>query len=474
MKALINKYLIICILAHLHISTFITAQSPNSFKYQAVLRDASGNTRANASVNIRIDLLQGTATGTNVFAETFAAQTNAFGLVNLEIGNGTLVSGSISGIDWSAGPYFIKISVDGAEIGTSQLLSVPYAKYAEKAGNEQWTLNGQNTYYNKGRVGIGSDVPSARLHVADSAVVFTGPVTLPTVKAAPPIQGVGSRMMWYPDKAAFRVGLINGTANSWNKDSIGSYSFAAGFNTKAKGIASVAIGNYTTALGRGSVACGDNCIAAGAGSTAFGYGIATGDYSVAMGNSNTASGLGSMSFGRYSVAAGELSTCIGLGTSGMSYLSLNIGQYNAYSGTKDLWVATDQLFVAGNGTSNNHSNAMVLYKNGNMTIAGTLTQNSDIRLKENISPLANTLGKINNIQPVYYEFKDKRAHPAGKHIGFIAQEIQKEFPELVSTDENGYLSVEYQNMTSVLLQALKEQQKQIDELKQQVEKLTNK
>jgi uncharacterized protein (TIGR02145 family) len=135
MKTNFIKYVLIGILAHLHICTLIIAQSPNSFKYQAVLRDASGNIKASTNTTVRIDILQGSTTGTDVYAETFAVQTNAFGLINLEIGKGTLVSGNFSIIDWSAGTYFIKITVDGTELGTSQLLSVPYALYAAKAGN---------------------------------------------------------------------------------------------------------------------------------------------------------------------------------------------------------------------------------------------------------------------------------------------------------------------------------------------------
>jgi hypothetical protein len=134
MKTNFIKYALIAILANLHICTLIIAQSPNSFKYQAILRDGNGNIKASASANVRIDILQGSTTGTNVFAETFSAQTNAFGLINLEIGKGTLISGNISNIDWSNGLYFIKISIDGVEMGISQLLSVPYAKYADKAG----------------------------------------------------------------------------------------------------------------------------------------------------------------------------------------------------------------------------------------------------------------------------------------------------------------------------------------------------
>jgi len=83
-------------------------------------------------------------------------------------------------------------------------------------------------------VGIGTTTPVARLHVADSNVVFMGPLTIPaSTTFNPPVQGAGARMMWYPQKAAFRVGIVEGA--HWDKDSMGRYSFAVGFNTIAKG-----------------------------------------------------------------------------------------------------------------------------------------------------------------------------------------------------------------------------------------------
>jgi trimeric autotransporter adhesin len=130
-----TKKLLIIALVNFLISALVLAQAPGSFKYQAILRDASGDIKASTNANILIDILKDSSTGTNVYAETFTAKTNAFGLINLEIGNGTLVSGNFKTIDWSAGPYFVKISVDGTEMGISQLLSVPYALYATKAGN---------------------------------------------------------------------------------------------------------------------------------------------------------------------------------------------------------------------------------------------------------------------------------------------------------------------------------------------------
>ena len=129
-----------------------------------------------------------------------------------------------------------------------------------------------------------------------------------------------------------------------------------------------------------------------------------------------------------------------------------------------MWNPADPLFIAGNGwDASTLANAMVLYKNGDMVIAGTLTQDSDERLKTNIVSMESKLDVVNRINPVYYEFKDQRTHPAGRQIGFIAQEIQPLFPELVKTGEGGFLSVDYAKMTVVLLQALKEQQQIIEQ-----------
>lgn len=109
----------------------IKAQSPNQFKYQAVLRDASGNIIANQQKSVVIDILQSSANGTSVFTETHNATTTAQGIINLNIGS--INTTGISSIDWSSNTYFIKISVGGVQMGTSQLLSVPYALYAKSS-----------------------------------------------------------------------------------------------------------------------------------------------------------------------------------------------------------------------------------------------------------------------------------------------------------------------------------------------------
>ncbi|GAJ21549.1 unnamed protein product, partial [marine sediment metagenome] len=115
----------------------LMAQTPQSFKYQAVARDASGEVIADQAVGMQISILQGSTSGTAVYVETFTPTTNEFGLINLNIGTGTVVSGDFTTIDWSSDTYFVKVEMDMTggttyeEYGTSQLLSVPYALHAK-------------------------------------------------------------------------------------------------------------------------------------------------------------------------------------------------------------------------------------------------------------------------------------------------------------------------------------------------------
>ena len=138
MKKIINKsaHLLIIALAHLLINTSIFAQAPQKMSYQAVIRNTSGALVTSTSVGMKISILQGTATGNVAYSETQIASTNANGLVSLEIGSGTVVSGTFAGINWATGPYFIKTETDpiGSTnytiTGTSELMSVPYALFS--------------------------------------------------------------------------------------------------------------------------------------------------------------------------------------------------------------------------------------------------------------------------------------------------------------------------------------------------------
>ncbi|MCD4697903.1 MAG: hypothetical protein K8S16_16885 [Bacteroidales bacterium] len=122
------------------LNTLLFAQSPNAFKYQAVVRDASGASICNTDVSLKFIIHHGSPTGAEVYDETHSpTTTNDFGLVNLEIGNGTPVSGNFSAIEWESDIYFITVALDitgGSnyqEMGTEQLFSVPYAMHSINA-----------------------------------------------------------------------------------------------------------------------------------------------------------------------------------------------------------------------------------------------------------------------------------------------------------------------------------------------------
>ncbi len=118
-----------------------SSQAPQKFSYQSVIRNAGNQLVTNQAVGIKISILQGSATGSAVYSEAHTPLSNANGLVTLEIGGGTLLSGNFANINWANGPFFVKLETDvngGSNYtisNTQQLLSVPYALYAASAGN---------------------------------------------------------------------------------------------------------------------------------------------------------------------------------------------------------------------------------------------------------------------------------------------------------------------------------------------------
>lgn len=124
-------------------------QAPQSFKYQTKAKDASGNNITNKLVSFRMSIIQGNISGPVSYKEIDTATTNPFGLATLDIGVGKIVSGNMASINWSNGPYFIKIEFDpnGGNnftfMGVSQMLSVPYALYSQSAGSLDVKTPGQ-------------------------------------------------------------------------------------------------------------------------------------------------------------------------------------------------------------------------------------------------------------------------------------------------------------------------------------------
>ena len=117
------------------------SQMPKAFSYQAVVRNSQGKVIAKQPVGIKVEILQGSTEGTVVYAETQTPESSQTGTVNLLIGTGTATEGTFADIDWGAATYFLRISMDvqgGSSyevVSTTQMLPVPYALYAEKAGS---------------------------------------------------------------------------------------------------------------------------------------------------------------------------------------------------------------------------------------------------------------------------------------------------------------------------------------------------
>ena len=307
---------------------------------------------------------------------------------------------------------------------------------------------------------------------------------------------------------------------------IGNKSTATGFRNTASGDSSVALGNYNYATGDATIALGKENWAEGANTVAIGFkNHAAGDGSVALGHENiawgttnftagyqnkagdtnasigtagsaTAMGTGTKASGRSSftsnnntTASNHASAALGLSTTADNFGMLAIGVNNA-SGMGDTSIDPDNYggyyyadgqytgapigvaFVIGNGdvdTSNglagsNPSNAFIVNYDGSATLSGDLTINSDARLKSNIISLGSTLAKLLMIDGKSYTMKTNEAE---SKIGLLAQDVQKAFPELVKTtnDSDKTLSVNYQGLIPVLINAIKEQQKQIKQLK---------
>ena len=197
---------------YLIVAQSILAQAPQKMSYQAIIRNTTNQLVVNQVVGMRISIIQGSQNGTAVYSETHSQTTNANGLLSLEVGTGTVQTGTFSSINWVNGPYFIKTETDplgGTNYtitGSSQLLSVPYAFYAENSGSStpgprgpqgnpgiiangtatgnttywdgsKWVLNSSNIFNNGSNIGIGTATPhpSAKLDVTSTTQGFLPP-----------------------------------------------------------------------------------------------------------------------------------------------------------------------------------------------------------------------------------------------------------------------------------------------------------
>lgn len=405
------------------VSTFIAlAQAPDGVKYQAVVRDGSNLIVANQPVGVQLRILQGTVGGTAVYTETFTPTTNAYGLVNLEIGSGTSTD-NFSTIDWENGPYFIETSIDVnggiayTVMGTSQLLSVPYALYARTAesaltavidnvddadadplnelqslstnadtlfisdGNyvlmeadSDWTISGDNQYSAvSGNVGIGSNAPMNKLDV-------NGKISITE-------SGVGNSMV-----------LLNGPV--WEHGS--------GPQTFGNGGSYFMIGSYESSYESAGI---------------YGDGDAVTIW-----------------------APGD-------GRDGQPAALLYINDEDYYDGVD---------------TNPYNNTAIKAYLDN----AGNWVAASDRNRKENIVELEGVLQRLMQINGYSYNFKlapveIEKGNKTVTTYGVIAQEVIKAFPEIVDVAADGSHYVCYTELIPILIESIQEQQELIKTLQQE-------
>jgi hypothetical protein len=421
-------------------------------------------------------------------------------------GNGNSNGAFANQGDWSVDLVISEKSPENAAQSFGGFTESGHPLYTGGDGN--WSTISEGM----GAAAWGSFAANAYNRAAGLGGVALGFNTLsgPQVGAAGGIDGgnVGQFSAGWASRAIGNISTATGfrnTASGSSSVSMGNYNYATGDATIAlgkenwaEGASTVAIGFKNHAAGAGSVALGQENIAWGTTNFTAGYqnvagdtsaGAGTGGSATAMGKYNTASADATMALNRGTSATNQAATSMGLGTTSDNVGMLAVGVNNA-AGIGD--TTTDQYyyadgqytgapigvaFVVGNGdvdTSNglagdNPSNAFVVKYDGSATLSGDLTINSDARLKSNIVTLGSTLSRLLLIDGKSYTMK---ANESISKIGLLAQEVQDAFPELVKKANNseGTLSVNYQGMIPVLLNAIKEQQAQIDELKALIKK----
>jgi Hep_Hag. len=340
----------------------LSSQVPLGFNYQAIARNANGVPIASQSIPVRISIVTALTGGTVMWQEEFSSvTTDAYGLISLVVGNGTHTGGSatsFSAIDWSAQTLFLKIEIKypgtattWTDMGTSQIWSVPYSLLAkniaplsklgitgttddmEDALFEVKNKTGQTVFavYNEGiRAYVGNgDAKSKRGGFAVGGYDMTKGTNdnymNVNADASEIIDPSQNRILWYPIKNAFLTGKVLVET----PDSVGTNSFASGFESKAEGQYSQALGYKAIARGDYSTAIGKNSIVNGSNSYAFGEGVyVKGQNSYVLGKGSRAIGNGAYAFGENSVSSNPGSFALGTNCTVSGFYSLATG-YNA-------------------------------------------------------------------------------------------------------------------------------------------------
>lgn len=497
------------------------AQAPDGINYQAVARNNSGNILANSSVAIRVSIHDGSAVGPVVYAERDTATTNAFGLFTCKIGMGNIISGTFATVDWSSGDKYMQVELDPTggssytDLGTTQLLSVPYALYSKNSGGGLWSASGNNiSNSNIGNVGIGNASPANKLDVAGavnsggSAGGYSfGDRSLSGYSWNLYAQNGIARLL---SSDAYGARLYSDTIG---KITIGDYSSSAwslNYSPKLYVLDSARASGYNIGalveISYGDVPSGGGgFVLASARPALVGYATnyeATYSFSNSMigvlgvGITRSNSPSAARSYGFYGKAETNNADTRG------GYFSADVVSASSTSGNEAYGVhgyargagagAAYGIYAeySASGTGAHYAG----YFNGNLGGTGTYSYTSDAKLKKDIAPITNATALLMQLKPSAYQFRvgefGAMNLPEGKHYGLIAQETQKVMPELVADNyfpgftnpqtgektEQGfnYLGINYNELIPLLISGIQEQQKLIEALQAEIERLKTK
>lgn len=380
-------------------------KAPPGINYQAVLRDSEGDILANTSVTLRLSILTAETGGTTHWEETHSVTTNAFGLINVIIGEGTRTGGdqtTFTAVPWDASDMFLKVEVDQGsgfvEMGTEQLQSVPYALSAgniptdineleDEDGLLGSTVSAQSLDFTDQVLTLSNDPNSTQIDLsnydddasddltsADLAFTTIGNITSNSsgnlgndsfvfgsnnMAEDDETNDDDKRMFFDKSTGAFRVG---GTSNYESWDLIGSYSFAAGIRNGARGDYSVVAGgagNYAngggSSIGGGveNAVDGELSTIAGGGGNEIGNSTNPSNYAfIGAGINNSIGGETNGSV----VAGGQGNTAYGsFNTIAGGYFNSSEGTYSSVGGGRQNTASNTHATVSGG--SNNIANA---------------------------------------------------------------------------------------------------------------------